>query len=266
MKTILKKYHYNYPLHFYAFEPVSESMILTFLNEKKRRVTQIIVEINQANHTFDLDSSEQIIEVTLPEYDDNLVSKPTMISCMADGSNYELTEYPDFLFIEQPKSIFTLGWERFLYVQKVAKAINRPASSIKYIAFQNEYYWACTCGHNNFVSSSVCQNCGNAKKQLFASDLSVGEEAINTEYEVQLNKSILIWTALVYLFQIFYQIFYGDFLFITYVKNEAFGVFNRFIIPFIIIGSTIGILIVKIRYMERLTKFFRVLRMGGILY
>gem|GEM_PF-1453726 len=266
MKTTVKKYHYNFPLHFYAYEPVSETMVLTFLNEKKRHVTQIVVEINQENHTFDLDSSEQVIEVTLPEYDDNLVSKPNMISCVVDGSNYELKEYPDYLFIEQPKSVFTLGWERFLYMQKAAKAINRPQSSIKYVAFQNEYYWACTCGQNNFASSTVCQNCGNAKKQLFANDLSVGKESVATEYDIQLNKSILVWTALVYLFQIFYQIFYGDFLYPSYVKNEAFGVINRFIVPLLIIGSTIAILFVKMRYMERLTKLFRVLRMAGILY
>lgn len=266
MKTVLKKYHYNFPLYFYCYEPDSGNLLLTFLNEKKRHVSQVTVEINQEICTFDLNTNEQVISVKKDNYDDNLVSKPTLISCMVDDVIYELKDYPDFLFIEEPKSIFTLGWERFLYVQKTAKALNKPTSSIKTIAFQNEYYWACTCGHNNFASAPTCLNCGNEKKRLFGTDLSVDREAIFTEYELRLNNSILIFTALTFVIQLVYQIIYGDFLFPNFTKNDAFGVFNRFIVPFLIIGSTIGILIVKIRYMERLTKLFRVIRMAGILY
>lgn len=266
MEITLTKLYFNYPVHFNSYEIIDSKLRMTFINDKLGNIKTIFVLINQKKIQFDINSSEKFIEVSIDLQNSNILSKPQLISCVINDEEYKRIDYPDFINIAQPKSVYTLGIERFLYKQKAAKALNTTVDKIQYIATQNDYFWSCTCGQSNFESDHVCRSCGTSRELLFSADLSTERAAIETDIEMKFNTNILIWTLLIYLLHIAAQVFYGDFLFENYVKNELFGVFNRFLSPLIVFLTTIGIIYTQSKYMLKLNLALKITRLLSIIY
>ena len=54
----------DHPLHLYSHEVVDNKLNLTIINIIKKRVSTIFVEFNDAQITFEVDTNDEVIELS----------------------------------------------------------------------------------------------------------------------------------------------------------------------------------------------------------
>ena len=270
MNKLYNKYYVNFPIymHSYSILKGKKEVEFVFYNNLSTKIDTVDILFDDLKVTLKTDSSEDVIKYILEVNDDvDLSFKPEMISCVADGKVYNIKDYKEEVFtIANPESVYSLGYERYLYSGVISRALKIPKKNIEYVAKKNKYFWTCTCGNFNLDSFDKCKHCGNVKEDLFSVKVPVESEADKTDVNMRMYKSTLIWLVLMFFIQLVYQSFYGTFLFENQAINDFFPVFNRFIVPGILIIANIVIVISIMYYKKRLKLISYLIFYGLILY
>ncbi len=259
MKNYINKYYRDFPIHFESYELENNDYIFEFYNIESKRIQEIVIQFNKETHKFQVNTDDTKIICNIDaDKVKNTAYKPSLKSCTVDDKVYLIDDVEDVYNMSVPESVFSLGHERFLYINRMSKAIGLQRKEIEYIAKDNKYFWTCTCGHHNLNIYQECQNCGNIKEKLFAVNIPVDQEIITKKHNINLYKSSAIWLFIVYLCQLFYQGLYGTYLFENLLINDFFHVFNRLIVPFAILLTNAGLILSIIYYRETLRTILKI--------
>lgn len=211
--SYFNRLYIKYPIHVESYFFKKGDLTINIINQDGRNIENVEIELNKQSFVQEVNSHERVQTVVFKQVEkDNLYSKPIFLSTTVDGKKYEIKDFVDFVVLNKPKSIFNLGLERYLYKQNVNKALGKAKKDIKYLAQNGDYYWHCTCGTTNLSGFDECLKCGNEKSKLFSVKASYEKEAIQSDKEVKIDIYILVWIFVIFLINVFIQIFKGDFL------------------------------------------------------
>ncbi len=258
-------YYVDYPLYLQSFSIENHQVNLVVFNDRSLYIKVISFQVGNTNILVDVSSSEQILSLEV-KHSDITFSDSVIISKFNTNDKTYIAEQYKLIHVTQPKSVHQLGFERFLYKNEISKLTDQTKERIEYIAENYSDYWICTCGHIHGSSEDVCAYCGNDRKKLFSYDNHLYEISRHTDKEVNQLKYTSVLLSLALLFQLFIQGFMGDFLFLNNIKNEAFGILNRFILPVLLILSIVGLIFAKLYYKKVLHIILDVIRHAIILY
>lgn len=260
-------YYYQYPIHIDSYEINNESIVISIINKDNLKIDEIKITSNGNQMVFNQLSNDTILKLEIPKLSySNLFTKPEITSTIVEGKEYKLKDYKDYVYIQKAKSIYFLGIERYLYRDKMATNIGCNKKDVKFIAQDYGYYWNCICGNSNLSIYDECQECHNKKNILFSKSVEVGEESHNTENLKKININFMIWIFVLYSINLIIQMFGGDLFFYNDVKNNFYGIVNRFIVPLIIFLSSLGMIIAANKYKKNIIIFLDILRLISIVY
>ncbi|MCK5732502.1 MAG: leucine-rich repeat protein [Tenericutes bacterium] len=265
MKIFYNKYHVGFPIHIYSFEIIMDKAEFVFYNVDLKKIKEIIITFGDENITLKVDSADEVVKCKLDiSKVGNDSFKPAVYSCVVEDKEYLASDFSDTFTVSNPDSVYSLGFERYLYTNILSRALKSPRNEIKYIAKRNQHFWTCTCGNYNLDSFDECKSCGKNQSTLFSVKVPVELEADKTIINIKLYKSTMIWLFLVIFIQLAYQSFYGTFLFENQSINTFFPVFNRFIIPSVLLLSNVAI-VFSIMYYKKTLKLVSFIIFYGIL-
>ena len=270
MNKLYNKYYVKFPIYIHSYEILKENKEIEFVfyNINGEKINSINVIFGDREIKLDIDSDDEVIRHIL-KLDESIDSSfhPDLVSCVSNEETYFLKDYNENVFtIANPESVFSLGYERYLYTGTVSRALKIPKKDIQFVARENKYFWTCTCGNFNLSSFDSCKHCGNNKEKLFSIDIPIESEADKTTVNLKLYKSTLIWLFLMFFIQLAYQSFYGTFLFENQIINDFFPVFNRFILPSLMIFANITLVLSLMFYKENLKRVSYIVFYGVFIY
>ena len=194
---------------------------------------KITVKLNDEVITLDVNSNNVDISLEVKEFRRaNIAIEPELVSSVIDGKTYPFNKKIDSEIIGTPKSIYSLGNDRYLYKDRVSKSLSYNKKDIKYLAQDYKKYWHCVCGNTNVQGTKKCTMCEIDKEKLFSVDLNYEEISRDDNVLVGLLINSLIWVFIGFILQFFVQLWGGDFIYHNDLKNTFFGILNRVIVPF----------------------------------
>lgn len=231
----INKRIYDYPIHFQKYYVGSDAIYLSFINADNKHIEKITVKFNEEIITIDVNSSNEDISLEVKEFKKaNIAIIPELVSCVIDGKTYPFNKKENSEIIGTPKSIYSLGNDRYLYKERVSKSLDYDKKGIKYLAQDYKKYWHCVCGYTNAQGVKKCGQCGIDKEKLFNVNLDYEEISRDDNVLKNIFLNCLIWIFIGFMVQLFMQLLGGDFIFENDLKNTFFGIFNRIIIPFVL--------------------------------
>ncbi len=267
MVTTFNQLYINFPVFLYQISNDEHITEYHFYNVSKTFIHTITLSYQKKRVELNVNTKEEVITAKKQNSDiPNINFKPELISCVSrDGREYFTKDFHQTI-LSPPQSIFSLRSERFLYVRSLKKKKQGDLAAIKYIAEQKGDFWYCTCGHLNLMNQNHCLVCQNDRDVLLNEHTDYDFEAKQTRFEIGFYKYAAIFLFLIFVFQLMYQGFLGDFLFNNQVKNEAFGIFNRMVVPGLMMISAAMMILAKQRYMKTLIIAMELLYFASALY
>lgn len=252
----------DHPLHLYSHEVVDNKLNLTIININKKRVSTIFVEFNDAQITFEVDTNDEVIELSNEYFNKNQLGTPIIKWAIIEDEKIDFYYEKDYLYIITPKSIASMKDEKYLYINKMVKYNGCQKQNVICQADQFKDYWHCSCGTVNLNSQDKCLKCGIEKEKLFSTEIDNSIEEVETKKIVKSNSYILAWFAIIALIQFIVVdiMCYANIVFETKLASSVYGVILRFGVLTSIIALSIGIIIARKRYLTNLVKIFEISR------
>ena len=232
------------PLHVYSYEEKNGHYVVSIINLNLGHVEEVTFAQGKENITIKVDTNSDNFNVEFDVSDIYFVEKPTICNAVIDGKKIDFT-YIDCEYIIQPKSIFSMRRERFLYVQKMVKQNGLKKENITCEAVRFDSYWHCTCGHINFNCQDKCMNCHEEKRKIFNNEVFVDKEQGESNYFINLNMAVLPFIVLTLILNFFIVnvLYKGDVLYSNTAYNDFLGVMDRFVLPLLpVVGIIVSII------------------------
>lgn len=243
MNYKINKRIYDYPIHFQKYYVGTDEIYLSFINANSRFVEKITVKFNEEILNLNVNSNYEDITLEIKDFQkSNIAIVPELVSCVIDGKAYPFNKKINSEIIGTPKSIYSLGNDRYLYKERVSKALDYDKKGIKYLGQDYKNYWHCVCGYTNVQGVEKCGQCGIEKEKLFNVKLDYEEISRDDNVLKSIFVNTLIWIFIGFMIQLFVQLLGGDFIYENDLKNTFFGIFNRIITPFALM-ITVALLI-----------------------
>ena len=134
-----------------------------------------------------------------------------------------------------PVSVFSLRPFHRIYQSMLSNQTNQSQKDILFIPDKHEHYWQCSCGERQIDTFNTCQGCGISKDILFKKDVPYESAVFKIRHLVFSLRTLFIWLSVAFIIQILYEALVDDFLYENLIKNHFFGVFNRMLLPAILI-------------------------------
>ncbi|QWB95878.1 leucine-rich repeat domain-containing protein [Mycoplasmatota bacterium] len=250
-------YYIDFPIHFYAIEVKENTTTFIVYNNDKKNIKKISFKISNEKYEFDVNASNDILYIDLP-YVISIDHKISLESVEIDSTVLYTKDFQE-QHINPPLSIKTLKQEQYLYKREISKILNIKKKSIQYMATKNENFWFCTCGQFNLSNSQTCSTCGNSKEQLFSYTPVIDEYREKTANIKSVLLKLTAFIMLTFFAGMFYQGFFGDFIFDNFAKNDFIHLVFRLFMPIAVILDFILLFIFKNYYMEKLYRIFNII-------
>lgn len=260
--VVLNKTYKNFPVMIVGYELQNEVTTIFLKKIKNVNVEKITLLYLQNKYVVDISESDNIISYKIKTNNANVIGDIKIISGLIEGKEKETCEE---ITIVKPKSINFLGRERYLFIKEFIKRNKVDKEMVKYIPFKGDGYWNCSCGELNFENEK-CSKCGLSKEDVCNVNTAFNKESYETSEKLKYIKNILMWTVIGYIISIFLQVLFGDFLLNNETKNNFFGILNRFILPIIMILSTIFEWYFTSKYAEKAHKTLRIINYSILIY
>ena len=244
-----------------GYEVQNEVTIIYLKKIRNVKIEEVTLSYLQNEYKIKI-SNEEITSYTIKNNNSNIIGDIKIVSGTFEGKEKQTSEE---IVIIKPKPVNFLGRERYLFVNEFIKQNLVEKDKVKYIPFKGEDYWNCSCGQTNF-DNTTCLNCGLSKENVCSVKNEYSQEMHETNEKLKYSKSIVMWTTLGYIIFIFLQIIFGDFLLNNETKNSFFGVMNRFILPIILILSTIFEYYFLSKYDDKLQKILKIINYIIVMY
>lgn len=254
----------EHPLHLYSHELVDNKLHLTIINVNKGTVSTIFVVFNKKEYTIEVNSKNEIIELTCGYFDKEELGTPIIKWAIINEQKVELSYGENYLYIISPKSIASMKDEKYLYINKMIKYNGCERKNVICQADQFKDYWHCSCGTVNLNSQSNCLKCGIEKEKLFSTEIDNSLEEVETKKIIKSNSYILAWFTIIAFIQFIVVdiMCSANIVFQTKLASSIYGVILRFGILSSVIILSIGIIVARKRYLTNLVKIFELLRFG----
>lgn len=261
----LNKYYNNLPLIILGYELKENELEIFLKNISERDITKI--KIKYLDEIYEIDNltnnKNNDFTITIKRKRNNVVGEIDIFSIITDGK--EIYPQGKSQMIVRGRSINFLGREKYLFVKDVLKENNISRKDIKYIPHNGDMYWNCLCGETNF-NTHKCNNCGMDKEKVLSVKTDYAEESYETSELLKIRLNTILWLVIIYVFYIIIHMLLGDFLLDNNLKNNMYGIINRFIAPLTLIIVSILSFIFLNRYKTRESKVCEVIKLITILY
>lgn len=266
MVVTLNKYYEGFPLCFESYEIINDKIIVKFINLRDEKIQEIKINYLDKEYTFIPDCSNDNIVCVIENIDANLIGEIVLHSIKIDDKELFLKDFELHKELKKPKSINALGREAILFIKEFSKKNKYPKNKIQYVPHNDKDFWHCVCGQTNFGKTDRCTNCSIEKKSVFSISLIHSEKVFVSNEKIKMNSLFSIWTGLIYFIYVFIQMFNGDFIFVNEVKDNIFGIINRFCVPVVIIVSSSLLVYFYRQFKNNAIKIFSMIRLLCFLY
>ena len=267
MKKVINKCFENYPVYYISFETDKDILKMKFINTGIVEIYEMCIEYLGKEYFFKdkEELSKKQFFLNIENIDPNLVGTPVLKYVRSAKETYMFSDYKNDATIIKPRPVHFLGKEKYLYISKFSKANKYPKKDIKFIPVDSDVCWSCVCGHVNY-NEDMCENCKIEKKKVFSVEDKYEREMYYTSGKINMYITSLIYMLILFLLSLFGQGLLGDMFFENNLKNEFFGLLNRFIVPTSIILSVVVSVYSASKYMTKLEKITLILRCMLLLY
>jgi len=256
MRKSIYKLFVGFPIHFQAYVEEDDRYILEFSNKQNYQIDELKMKLGHQVNAFNVSTNASIFYVTIKKAKTSFSIDQVYIEEVIMGKEIKKTLDYEMVLMAPPVSVFSLRPYHRIYQKLMSEKTNQKPQDIKYVAKQHFHYWHCSCGERNLDSADTCQACNALKKELFDTKIQF-EENISKTKTLRLTQYVLfIWLSLTFISQILYEALVGDFLYTNFLKNQFFGVFNRMILPFLLILLLLGMTFTLIKAKKRLSIAF----------
>lgn len=266
MLKVVNKYRPGFPLCLLSYEIKDDKLFLRFKCLDNEKIDKITVSYRGEEYSFYPVDKFKDETFVVCDIDANLVGDVEVISLQKGSKTLYYANYQSDALYYRQKSIYTLGRERKLYLKTFSRKLKYKKRNIKYIPEQTKDYWRCVCGETNFGNPAKCGKCGAERDLVFQIPTVYGKKSHDTEYLIRFNLYFLLWFTVGILIYVFTGVFFGDFLFPNFDKNNFFGVFNRILSCILIIILTVLAIVGYHKYKTGLAKISSSLRLLVVLY
>lgn len=256
MRKSIYKLFVGFPIHFQSYVEEDDRYILEFSNKENYQIDELKIKLGHQSNAFNVNTDASIFYVTIDKTKTSFSIDQVYIEEVIMGKEIIKTLDHEMVLMAPPVSVFSLRPYHRIYQTLISEKTNQKPKDIKYVAKQYFHYWHCSCGERNLDSADICQACNTLKKDLFDTQIQF-EENISKTKTLRFTQYVLfIWLSLTFIAQILYEALVGDFLYTNYLKNHFFGVFNRMILPFLLILLLLGMTFTLIKAKKRLSIAF----------
>lgn len=261
----LNKYYNNFPLIILGYELKENELEIFLKNISEKDIAKI--KIKYLDEIYEIDNltnnKNDDFSVTIKRKRNNVLGEIDIFSIITCGK--EIYPQGKSQMIVRGRSINFLGREKYLFVKDVLKENNISKNNIKYIPHNGDMYWNCLCGETNF-SSHKCNNCGMDKEKVLNVKTDYAKESYETNELLKIRLNTILWLVIIYVFYIAIHMLLGDFLLDNNLKNNMYGIINRFIVPLTLIIASMFSFIFLNRYKTNESKVCEIIKLITILY
>lgn len=259
---------YPHKLHLLRFDYVDDEVKLCISNEEDDEIESIKVSFLGEEKNIEVKSSDKMLFLSCKANNINSYKEPIIISYIFQGKEIILDYSLEASYFVKPKSISSMGNEKFYYKNEVSKITGCKKSNIKYEAQNYGNYWNCVCGTSNMEKQDKCYNCSINKSVLFENKINCSKVEYGNRKSIESNVFLLVLMVPAFLIYLLYISLYlrGDFLFDNQLVDSPLGIFN---ISFGIIAIpffTAGLIFAKKRYNKVLEISCSIARILALLY
>ncbi|MBN2267948.1 MAG: leucine-rich repeat protein [Acholeplasmataceae bacterium] len=256
MKKMINKINIEFPIHFQSFEETDSKYILEFLNIHKKNIGQLKIHLGMKSFLIDVNTSQQSFKVEIEKQKESFSLDSVYIEEAFIDHEKKVSSQQSIVKMAVPTSVFSLRPYHRIYQSLQAQKNGQNSKSILYVAKNFEHYWQCSCGERHIQGIEECPICGTLQKDIKDTEIRFEEEAKKTKIFVFAQHALFIWLSIAFIFQILYEALVSDILYENLIKNHFFGVFNRMILPTVLIIFIFSTTFTRLKAKKKLNLLF----------